>query len=116
MKGRIDMKRSKKLLSIFTVFAALAAANGALAYEHPSWSEKDGDGTSVISVLENDGTWTGLPSWTEAYAALDPDSAPESVRELILIARRCRALEKMGLDPRELYADHLGAAFDPDMQ
>lgn len=108
----------KKLKTIICVCAAsmLATSANAFAYEYPSWSAKDENGNAIMSVQNEDGTWVELPSWIEAYAALDYDSAPDNVKEMILVARRCLTLEKMGINPHELYAEYLGAEFNPDLQ
>lgn len=110
------MKKLKTIICVCAVASMIAASVNAFAYEYPSWSAKDENGNALVSVQNEDGTFTELPSWAEAYAALDYDSAPDNVKEMILIARRCLTLEKMGIDPHELYAEYLGAEFNPYLQ
>lgn len=87
----------------------------AFAFEHPSWSGVDENGNALMQVQNPDGTWEDLPTWQEAYAALDYDTAPDDVKEVILIARRCLTLEKMGISPYTLYTEYLPDLHNPDV-
>lgn len=116
MKGMKAMKKFRKIICAAAAAAMISVPAGALAYEYPSWSARDENGNAMMRVQNADGTWTELPSWAEAYAALDYDSDPEHVKEMILTARACLILEAAGIDTSGLYAGYLGAEFDPELQ
>lgn len=99
-------------MSIASVCSVSAFADG---FEHPSWAGVDENGNKLMGVVHEDGTYEELPTWYEAYAALDYDSAPDEVKEVITIARRCLTLEKMGYSPYELYADYMPDLHNPGM-
>lgn len=105
------MKRNGLKKAICVGIAAMSIASmcciNAFAFEPLSWSGVDENGNKLVQVVNEDGSIEELPSWYEAYAALDYDSAPDGVKEVIVIARRCLALEKMGYSPYELYADYM---------
>lgn len=73
------------------------------AFEHPAWGAVDENGNPIVYVEQDDGTYQALPTWYEAYAALDYDSAPDDIKEIILMARRCLALEKLGYSSYDLH-------------
>lgn len=107
MKGMNVMKKLRKIICIGLAAMTVAASGSALAFEYPSWSGVDEDGNKLMYVLNEDGTVQELPSWYEAYAALDYDSAPDDVKEAIMIARRCLILEELGVSPYVLYSEYL---------
>lgn len=109
------MKKLRTIICIGAAAVTLAVSANAMAFEHPSWSGVDENGNVLIQVQNTDGTWYKLPSWYEAYAALDYDSAPEDVKEVILIARECVLLEKAGISPYELYSEYLPDLHNPDL-
>lgn len=75
------MQKHRKLfsavLAMLVVLGMGYMSASAADFKHPSW-------TSVNS----DGTVSELPTFEEAYAYLDYDSAPADVKNLILEARR----------------------------
>lgn len=62
-----------------------------------------------------DRTWEDLPTWQEVYAALDYESAPDDIKEVILVARRDLALENIGISPYVLYSKYLPDLHNPDL-
>ena len=97
MKRGNTVKSLKKAVCIGLAAIGIASLSctGALAFEHPAWSGVDENGNTLMQVQNADGTWEDLPTWQEAYAALDYDSAPDDIKEVILVARRCLILEKV---------------------
>jgi len=79
----------KKMCSLLSVgILMLSIGITAYAFEYPGWTSVNADGTKACFILDQDGTMTELPTFEEAYAYLDYDSAPDDARELILKARR----------------------------
>lgn len=111
------MRCFNRIISVgLTIMSVVAiSCTTALAFEHPAWSGVDENGNALIQVQNPDGTWEALPTWQEAYAALDYESAPDDIKEVILIARRCLTLEKMGISPYVLYSEYLPDLHNPDL-
>lgn len=82
------MKATK--MSVFLLVCALTLffTGSVYAFEHPSWTSVNPDGVKAVSKIDVNGTEIELPTFEEAYAYLDYESAPADVKELILKARR----------------------------
>ena len=85
------MLKSKKVVSLLLAMAmvlSIGCLSASAEFEYPSWTSVNPDGAKAVSRVNTDGTVTELPTFEEAYAYLDYESAPDDVKELILEARR----------------------------
>ena len=85
------MLKSKKVVSLLLAMAmvlSIGCLSASAEFEYPSWTSVNPDGAKAVSRVNTDGTVTELPTFEEAYAYLDYESAPDDVKEFILEARR----------------------------
>lgn len=106
-----NMMKFKKIICYAAAMAISTAVCAGVSASAPSWSGVDENGNALIHVQNPDGTWEALPTWYQAYAELDYNTAPDDVKEIILAARRCIILEKLGISSYELYVDYIPDAF-----